>query len=175
MSNVLVVTYSYTGISRRLAQLLCEQQQWPLTEIRELRPRSGAWGTWRCILDSVFRRQPPVRLEGAPPEDFDAVVLVAPVWLSRLAGPMRSFVAWNRRSLRNVAVISVQGSSGSSSNVAEITRLIGRAPLLSTVFGSREVEEGQGAARLRAFGNALSIGLQPAAPVRPAVLSPQDA
>jgi hypothetical protein len=33
MDTVLVVTYSYTGISRSLAELMCAQQGWPMGEV----------------------------------------------------------------------------------------------------------------------------------------------
>ncbi|MEO8656503.1 MAG: flavodoxin, partial [Ramlibacter sp.] len=105
MDTILVVCYSYTGTTRRLARLLCSHQGWPLGEIVEEHPRSGAFGTLRCVLDSLLRRHPAVRYEGPDPADFHTVVLVSPVWMYRLAGPMRSFVARHREALRHVAVI----------------------------------------------------------------------
>ena len=71
--------YSYTGTCRRLAQLLCSQQDWPMTEITEVRPRSGVRGTGRCRLDSWLRRCPAIHYADPPPNDYDAVVLVAPI------------------------------------------------------------------------------------------------
>lgn len=68
MSKVLAVVYSYTGTSRRLAQLLVAQQQWTLAEVREARPRSGFVGTWRCLMDSFFRRCPEIRYDGPNPQ-----------------------------------------------------------------------------------------------------------
>ena len=93
MNNILVIVYSYTGTSRRVAELLCSQQNWQLASVTEASPRSGVPGTWRCIFDSFFRRQPAIHYDGPPPSDFDAVVLVSPIWMLQLTGPMRSFVA----------------------------------------------------------------------------------
>ena len=112
MSKVLVIFYSYTGTARRLAQLLCAQQGWAMAEVLERRPRTGARGTWRCVLDSVFRRRPAFRYQGPIPDGFDVVMLIAPIWVSRLAGPMRSFVHDRRTMLPDVAVLSVMGSRG---------------------------------------------------------------
>ena len=44
MDSILVVVYSYTGVSRKAAQLLCSHHGWPLGEIVEAKPR----GTLRC-------------------------------------------------------------------------------------------------------------------------------
>ena len=174
MNNVLVIVYSYTGTSRRVAQLLGSQQGWPLAEITDARPRSGAMGSWRCMLDSLLLRQPAIRYDGPPPSDFDAVVLVSPIWMMRLAGPMRSFVARQRDRLPDVAVLSVMGGQGAPNAAAEIGRMLGRAPILSAAVTQREADDGSCAARLQAFGNAVREAEDSHAVVRPVTLSPQS-
>ena len=177
MSKVLVVVYSYTSTSRRVARLLSQQQGWQLVEITEVRPRSGVLGALRCLLDSLLRRCPEIRYDGPLPRQFDAVVLVSPIWAQRLAGPMRSFVARRRDHLPDVAVVSVMGDRGAPKAVAEIGRILGRAPFSSTAFTTREVDDLGFAVRLQALGTALGTALgssrQSQAVVRPAVLSPQ--
>lgn len=173
MNKILVVVYSYTGTSRKVADLLCSQQGWPLAEIVETRPRAGALGSLRCLLDSVFRRHPPIRYDGPRTKDFDAVVLVSPIWGQRLAGPMRSFVGTRREHLPDVAVVSVMGGRGAPNAVAEISHLVGRAPILDAAFTTREVDSGSFATRLEAFGTAVRKAEGPQATVRHADLSPQ--
>ncbi|HJV59760.1 MAG TPA: flavodoxin [Albitalea sp.] len=175
MSKVLVVAYSYTGTSLRLAQLLAGLQQWTLAEVREAGPRSGAAGTWRCVMDSLLRRTPAIRYEGPDPAAFDAVVLVSPIWAYRLAGPMRSFVATRRDSLPDVAMISVMGERGAANAVAEVTRLLGRAPLMDTAFKTREVEDGSCGGRLQAFGRAVQQAKDNPLIAREATWSPRAA
>ena len=166
MPSTLIVFYSYTGTSRRVAQLLAAQQGWPVGEVVEERPRSGAVGTWRCLLDSLLGREPPIRYEGPEPGGFDQVVLVAPVWLYQLAGPMRSFVTHHSLRLRRYAVATTMNASGADNAEAEIERLLRQAPLLTAVFRARSVEDGSCADALQAFGDVLA-GKPAAAPVRP--------
>lgn len=174
MNNVLVIVYSYTGTSRRVAELLCGQQNWQLATVTEVRPRSGAMGSLRCVLDSILRRQPAIGYDGPPPGDFDAVVLVSPIWMLRLAGPMRSFVARQRGRLPDIAVLSVMGGQGAPNAAAEIADILGRAPILSSSVTMREVDDGSCAARLQAFGTAVGSARNPQAVARPATLSPQS-
>ena len=101
------------------------------------------------------------------------MVLVAPIWAYRLAGPMRSFVAMRHADLPRFAVVSVMDSRGAANAVAEIAR--GRSPLLSAAFVTREVEDGSCAARLRAFGQAVCAAAMDREPVRAAVWSPKAA
>jgi hypothetical protein len=155
MDTILVVCYSYTGTARRLAQLLCSHHGWPMGEVVEERPRAGAAGTLRCVIDSLLRRRPAVRYEGPDPGDFHTVVLVSPIWMYQLAAPMRSFVAGRRQELRRVAAVFTMNFGGASNAVAELARALGHSPVLVGAFTSQEVETGNGTARLLAFGDAL--------------------
>jgi flavodoxin len=175
MSNILVVVYSHTGTSRRVAELLCSQQGWRMAEIVDDSPRSGVFGNLRCLFDSLFKLRPAIRYDGPPPHGFDAVVLVSPIWALQLAGPMRSFVATRRDHLPDVAVVSVMGGQGAPNAAAEIARLTGRTPLLSTAFTASEVDNGSYASRLEAFGAAVNAAKDSKAVVRPVTLSPQTA
>ncbi|APW37263.1 flavodoxin [Rhodoferax koreense] len=175
MRKTLVVFYSSTGTCRRLAQLLNTQFGWPLGEIREPHVRVGLRGVLRCVADSWLSREPPIRYEGPALRDFDAVVLLAPIWLYRLAGPMRSFIASHGAELRHYAVLSVMGGRGAPNAVAEIGALTGRAPLLSMAFTSREVDDGSCVARLPAFAAAVEGAATADTPLRPHELSPHTA
>jgi hypothetical protein len=175
MDKTLVVVYSYSGTSRRLAQVLCSQHGWPMGEISEAMPRSGTSGTLRCVLDSLLRRRPAVRYQGPAPGDFESVVLVAPIWVYRLAGPMRSFVAGHREELRHVAVISVMSAKGAANAAAETADLLGRAPFLTTAFITREVDDGTCTPRLQVFGDAVKGYAAGGEPIRLSEWSPRAA
>ena len=169
MDSVLVVCYSNTGTTRRVAELLCSHHGWPMGEITEKRSRAGAAGTLRCVLDSLFRRRPAIRYQGPDPDDFHTVVLLSPIWVYSLAGPMRSFVTSHRGALRRVAVILTMGSAGASNAIAEIAHVLGHSPILVDAFTTRQVEDGSAATRLQAFGDRLippttatQVPLQPA-------------
>jgi hypothetical protein len=164
MDSILVVSYSYTGISRRAAQLLCSHHGWPLGEITDATSR----GIWRCALDSLLRRRPEIRYQGPDPGDFRTVVLVAPIWVYRLAGPMRSFVFSHKEALPRVAVISTMNAAGASNAVGEIARILGHGVVAAAAFTQREIEDGSGTARLLAFGDALLPGSAASQPTHPA-------
>jgi len=148
MRQVLAVVYSYTGTSRRVAQRLAAERGWPIGEVIDAKPRSG----WlRCVLDSVFRRRPAIRYAGPDPAAFEAVVLVSPIWLEGLSAPMRTFVTEHATTLREFAVVSVMGSKGAPNAVAEISRLLGRAPLLDAAFKRNELDDDGCVERIREF------------------------
>jgi len=160
MKRVLVVVYSCTGNSRLVAQRLADDMAWPVAEIRELHARAGASGMLRCVLDSLLARRPPIEYDGPPVGEFALVVLVAPIWMSRLAGPMRSFVAERERSLPAVAVVNTMNSGGAVNAVAEIAHLLHRPPVEAIAFTASEIEQERMDVRLREFGNALAASVE---------------
>jgi flavodoxin len=173
MSKVLIVCYSYTGTSRRLAQTLAAYQRWPLGEVTDRAPRAGFTGAWRCMLDSLLRRRPPIRYAGPDPSGFELVVLVAPIWAYQLAGPMRTFIATRTDLPRRFAMLCTMGSRGAPNAFAEAAHLLGRVPVLDAAFTAREIEDGSCADRLRAMGVSLQAAAAPGEPARPASWSPQ--
>lgn len=153
--QTLVVFYSHTDMSRRVARMLSSEFGWATGEISDRHARVGAAGAFRCVLDTLLLLRPAIRYEGPDPRDFDSVVCVAPIWLSRMAAPMRTFIEAQASRMRRVAVISVMGHRGSSCAAAEADRLMGYAPALSASFMAREVGDGSYAPRLAAFGRAV--------------------
>jgi hypothetical protein len=150
--KVLAISYSYTGRCRRLRQALAARLGWAEGEITDHAPGRA---TWRCILDSLLRRKPRIRYTGPALDGFDAVVLVAPVWAQRLASPMRTFVSNSWPQVPTVALVTVMGGDGAPDALAEVTRLLGRAPAVLASFTQREVDDGSFAGHLDALGRAI--------------------
>jgi hypothetical protein len=158
MSKILVVSYSWTGTCSRVARQLCAQRPgWQHGQIKLEKPRNGRIGYWRCVLDSVLRRRPAIVYRGPIPTQFDAVVLVSPIWAFSLASPLRSFVRTRRDHLPHVAMVSVMGGAGASNAVREVERLIGRACVMNAAFTMQDVATGHAAEALDRFGNALQM------------------
>ncbi|MDM0045072.1 flavodoxin [Variovorax dokdonensis] len=175
MSNILVVSYSWTGTCTQVGRRLCAQRPgWQHAEIALEKPRSGRAGYWRCVLDSLLRRRPAIVYHGPFPTQFDAVVLVSPIWAFSLASPMRSFVRTRRDHLPDVAVVSVMGGAGASNAEREVERLLGRTCVRAAAFTMQDVQEGKANARIDQFADALQAledGRQRSAPH----ISPQAA
>lgn len=170
MREILVIAYSLSGTSRRLARMLVEQHGWPIGEVFETGARQR--DTLRCVLDSLLGRRPAIRYEGPDPADFGIVVLVSPIWLYRLAGPMRSFVVQRAPTLRDIAVISSMGSRGAANAGAEVASILNKTPLLATGFTERAIDEGSCIGRILAIAQALRADPAEIEPMRPALLSP---
>jgi hypothetical protein len=175
MDKVLIVVYSHTGSSTRVARMLSTACGWPLAEVVDAKPRAGAWGNLRCVADSLLRRSPPFRYDGPDPAQFGAVVLVSPIWVGRLAGPMRSFVVRHRTVLKRVAMVQVMGESGAEGAVVEVEHLLGRPTVATMALKRQEVGGRSCVGRIKTFGKVVEAAQGEASVAPTAGLSPRAA
>ena len=151
MHDILLVCYSRTGNTRLVADELARFTGWPLALIHDAKPRTGARGDWRCMLDAWLRSRPDYRYEGPPPENFEHIVLLTPVWMKRLAAPLRAFLGDHDLSRQRVSVVCTQGGRGGFNAVEEIATLTRQVPSPVQILLQREVLSGLSPQRLEDF------------------------
>ncbi len=94
-SKILVIYYSRTGRTRRLAQRLAELLQADIEEMDCPRYRLGFFGWWRYLragFDSVKGNLPPAATLKRNPADYDLVLLGTPIWTSYPSLPLRAYL-----------------------------------------------------------------------------------
>lgn len=128
MGRIGIFFYSRTGTGRMVAQRLASVSGWPAYEIRDVSPRVGLLGDLRCVLDVLLKRSPPFRYDGPALDQFEHVVLIAPVWMRALAAPMRSFLTAHGRLIRAYSVICVMSGYGGFRAVDDMVRAAGAKP-----------------------------------------------
>jgi flavodoxin len=151
MNDILLVCYSRTGNTRLVADELARLTGWPLGLIHDTRPRAGASGDWRCMLDAWLRNRPDYRYEGPALERFEHIVLLTPVWMKGLAAPLRTFLGDHDLSRQRISVVCTQGGRGGFNAVEEIARLTRQVPSPVQILLQSEVLGGLSPQRLEDF------------------------
>lgn len=179
MTQTAIVYYSRTGTVRQVAEAVAARSGWPLAEIADVKSRAGFRGDLQCVIDTVFQRQVEYRYDGPALDRCEHVVVLAPVWIGRLAAPMRSFLAASVAKpplAARVSAICVMAGRGGFRAQAEIARLTGRTPAPALVLLEREVLSGGAAVEIEDFVQRLRFaGARPGQASRPAWLSPNEA
>ena len=151
MSKVLLVCYSRSGYTASLAGEMANMAGWDVEDIKDVHPRSGNWGAVRCVLDVLLHRSPGIRTGDKDPAAYDLVVLAAPVWMRKLAAPMRSYILKHQGKFRAVAYACTYGGSGADQAAAQVAALTGRPLTATLAVTSFEFEQADYRARLDAF------------------------
>ena len=102
-SKVLVVYYSRTGATRRLAEALANALQADIEPITDRENRSGIFGYLRSVAESLQKRGASITPMNTHPASYDLVVVGTPVWAWSVSSPVRSYLAAYRGHLPDIA------------------------------------------------------------------------
>jgi len=138
-SKVLVVYYSRTGSTRKLAEVLAKALQADIEPIVDKKTRSGFVGYLRSMFDALQKRYTPIEPMKRNPRSYDLVVIGTPIWAWSVSSPVRSYLAANRGHLPDVAFFCTMGSRGSERAFEDMQVLTGKAPRADCAVTAREV------------------------------------
>lgn len=132
--NTAIVVYSLTGKTRRLADRMAAVLGAEVCEIRAPDIRPGRLAIVTLGFRTLVRSRVRVALNRPLPAGIDAVVLAAPVWVGRVAFPMRDWLASGPALPPRRAVAMTGGDPrGPGAALAAFARLTG-APAACTLY-----------------------------------------
>lgn len=127
--KTLVVYYSRSGSTQRVAQTLAKNLSADMEEIIDLTPRSGAAGWLRAGRDATLKRETPIQGLTKLPDDYELVIVGTPVWAFNVTPAIRTFLREYGPRCRRVAFFCVMGGSGNIRTFRTMTELAGKQPL----------------------------------------------
>ena len=154
-SRTLVVFYSRSGTTRRIAEALAEALKCDLEEITEPKPRIGFLGYLRSLLEARRKRPSSIAPNKHDVSSYDLVVIGTPVWAWSLSSPVRAYLMATASQLPEVAFFCTFGARGSESTFAQMTATVGKKPRAVCAITQREALSGSHVERLLAFAKAL--------------------
>ena len=108
----LLIYYSLTGNTRIVAAELGRVLGCERLELTSLRERTGFWKV-NCVFDQLFDRDDlpgPVKVDAS---QYNPIIIACPIWIHRLASPMRTFLDHKRLAGKDVyVVVTHQGNYG---------------------------------------------------------------
>lgn len=176
MDEIVVIYYSRTGVTLTAALQVANVLGCPKGEIADAVPRVGAFGDLRCVVDTLFQRKVEYRYSGPPLASVRSVIVMAPVWMGRLAAPMRSFLEDAKTLPRHVAAATIMTRGGGLQAAQDISGAIGREPYPVLTLVEQDILSGAAHAEIRRFADACArVCPDLDRANRPAWLSPHEA
>ena len=125
MANTLVVYYSLSGTTRKVAEQIAERLGADLDAIEDANPRRGLSGYLRSALEAGAKGLPAITSR-IDPAGYQTLVIGAPVWVGAMASPLRSYLFGHQgRMPRNIASFCTMGGRGSAHVLREIQAIAG--------------------------------------------------
>ncbi|WP_051624313.1 flavodoxin family protein [Clostridium akagii] len=113
MSNkkILVVFYSKTSTTKKVAECISRELNCDIEEIVDLKKRTGIIGYVKCLVDALLKRKTPIKACIYDPENYDIVVLGSPVWASHITPALKAYITKNNSKFKKIAYFCTQLSN----------------------------------------------------------------
>jgi len=159
MVKTLVVYYSRSGRTRKVAEELAHLLGADLDELHETCSRTGLIGYLAGGRDAWLARDTGLAPLKYDPTGHDLVVLAGPVWAFTVCPALRAYVKlWGAR-LRRTAFLATQGGRGAERAFAALRELVAQPPVATLTLIDRDIDKERHVPELDAFGEKLrSLG-----------------
>lgn len=138
--KTLVVYYSRTGTTRKVAEELAEALGADIEQLKERANREGVMGYLQAGHDSMKHRPAELEPVTTNPADYDMVVMGGPCWAQSICTPIRTYGVEHKESLSRVAFFATAGDARFARKavkaMADATRI---APVATMALGQKDV------------------------------------
>lgn len=125
-----IVCYSFTHNNMILASEILARTGGTLFVIEERKKRTK----FTILFDLLFNRVPEIKDYPMGPDRFDHFIFIAPIWGSKIATPLKSFLLKERTKISSYSFITLCGGAPNQKQkiVNELGSLVQKEPLMVT-------------------------------------------
>ncbi len=155
--NGLIIYFSRTGRTRKVAKAIQEATGFDLEEIKEKAGRVGALGWLRSGMGSARGMLPPFSPLTHDPSQYDIVIIGTPIWASNMSSPIRAFITENKNKINQIALFCTGDGVEPEKVFTPISELLGKEPkaTLGLIGPNRENEAAS--LKIQEFAAKLSV------------------
>jgi flavodoxin len=151
MAGNLVVFYSRTGNTKKVAESIASEFQCDLEEIVDLKKRGGLLGYMKSGRDAMRRKETEIQEVRKNPGDYDLVIVGTPIWGGQMAPAVRTYINRYRDSFKRVAFFCTSGNGTPQKGFSGMEELCGKAPTATCAVSTKDVKAGQIMSTVREF------------------------
>ena len=156
MTETLVVYYSRTNHTHKVAELVAQGVGANVERILDAQSREGALGYWRSGQQAMLQRPGEIQPAKEDPSHYDLTILGSPVWSWSLSPPMRSYVIAQQHKFKRVAFFCTEGGSGGARLFRQLQALCGKPPVATLEVTEGELKSGAYASKVQEFIRQIS-------------------
>ncbi|MBE3036909.1 MAG: NAD(P)H-dependent oxidoreductase [Candidatus Atribacteria bacterium] len=122
--NILVVYYSRTGTTRKVAEYITKQLGADMEEIIDMKKRSGIWGFLIGGRDALKRKETKINEIKKDPSKYDLVIAGSPMWAGNITPAIRTYLNKYKTDIKSVAFFVTSGGSNQGKIFEEVRSLL---------------------------------------------------
>ncbi|MEI7497765.1 MAG: flavodoxin [Candidatus Falkowbacteria bacterium] len=140
--KTLILYYSRTGTTRKLAEYLAGKLGADLEKVKDTVDRSGAMGYLSAGKDATLRKLTKIEPIHATISNYDLVILATPIWSWNLSVPIRTLAEEYKTEFKNIALVCTMGGSGDLRAKKDLEVIINKKIELQLALTTKEVVMG---------------------------------
>jgi len=152
----LVVFYSRTGTTKKVAETLSSLLKCDIEEIFDTKNRIGPFGYLRSGIDAAFEKVTVIRKTEKDVAAYDGVIVGTPIWASKMSPAVRTYILQNKDHLRKTAFFCTCGGLGRKKVLRQMADLSGQSPLALLEVKHEEVLNADYSSKVEKFVDELS-------------------
>jgi len=121
--KILVVYYSRTGNTARLAQAIATELNADIIELKETTKRSGIIGYMKAGFAAMTHKQANLLPINKKIEEYDLIILGTPVWAFTAPPPVATFINENKTKIKKLATFATMTATGHTRTIEHIQQL----------------------------------------------------
>jgi flavodoxin len=137
--KTLVVFYSRTGNTKKVAGKIWEFLQADFEEIFDTKKRAGALGYLLAGQDATLKRLTKIKEIKNDPSSYDLVIIGTPGWAFNMSAPIRTYISQNKEKFEEVAFFCTLGDKGGKRSFKEMEKLCKKKPIATLGVRTKEV------------------------------------
>lgn len=153
--KTLIVYYSHSGTTKKVAQRLSQEIGAEGEEIIDLKKRVGWWSFPVAGFDAILKRKTGIKPPEKNPADYELVIVGTPIWAGQMTPAVRTFLTANRSKIKRVAFLATDGGADHAAVWADMSAVVGKKPVAVISIPGREVAAGEYMDKLKDFVSRL--------------------
>jgi flavodoxin len=155
--NGLIVYFSRTGRTRKVAEAIQAATGFDLEEIKEEGGRGGPLGWLKSGMESIRRMLPKIRPLAHDPSEYDIVVIGTPIWASNMSSPIRAFIIEHKNNLNKIALFCTGDGDEPEKVFTPLSELLGNEPQATLGLIGSDRKEDIATLKIQVFAEKLSV------------------
>jgi flavodoxin len=138
--KVLVVYYSRTGNTEKIAKILAAKTRADIERIYDLKNRGGIWGWIMGGKEGMEKRMTKIGSVKMNPVNYDLVIVGTPIWVN-CPPATRTYLSNFSNKFKKVAFFCTMGGSGFEKLFLEMENLAGVKPVKTMAVTDKQIQE----------------------------------
>jgi flavodoxin len=152
----LVVFYSRTGTTKKIAELITKTLNCESEEIIDTKKRTGfIIGFFKSGYAAVREKLTVIEKIQKNPELYDLIILGTPIWASRMTPAIRTYISENKSQFKSVAFFCTEGGDKGFKAFDSMELLCEKKPVSTLEINKKEIKNGSYIDKINLFTQKL--------------------